>query len=334
MVLLAAILGLFSWLTWSLRANPEESLHFVQYGVMSLLLFRSLSHHVRDPSIYLLAGLIGSFFGIVDEVIQWIVPRRFFDFRDIGINVLAVALVQLALAGGLRPASIRGRMGRAGLRLACAAAAVNAAVMLFCVNNTPFFIDLVRLHVRNVAWIEEAMCEYGYLHHDPEIGTFKSRLTLDELARDDREQHPRVIEYIHGAMVEKQYYRFLASIPAHTNQLMVEARVHLFRRDRYSDYFRDPEKAADKKDNATVAYYENRIMEKYFPHTLTNSMYRWLPNTRAMFERNADRSGGYESPVSRELITAVSRRTLNILLGGLLAASLAGIRILRPGRNP
>ncbi len=61
---LSAVGGLFTCLIWSLRANPEEAFHFVQYGVLSILLFRAFSHRLRDPSIYLAAALAGAALGI------------------------------------------------------------------------------------------------------------------------------------------------------------------------------------------------------------------------------------------------------------------------------
>ena len=73
---LVAVGALFSGLAWSLRENPEEAFHFVQYGVLSLLLFRALSHRFQDPAIYVAATFIGSACGIFDELIQWVVPQR------------------------------------------------------------------------------------------------------------------------------------------------------------------------------------------------------------------------------------------------------------------
>ena len=132
--ILALILGVFASLTWALRAHPEEAFHFVQYGVLSVLLFRALSQRISDPSIYLAAVTIGFVFGILDELIQWVVPRRYFDLRDIGINLLSVMLIQLGIAAGIRPAFIRGKMSSAGLTLALWGAIVTLA--LFALSFT------------------------------------------------------------------------------------------------------------------------------------------------------------------------------------------------------
>jgi len=129
---LTAIGGLISWVIWSLRVHPEEAFHLVQYGVLSLLLFRALSHRFRDPSIYAIVALIGTALGILDELIQWMVPQRVFDYRDIGINVLGCGLMQLALAIGIRPAYVRPPLSRAGIKLAGRTAILCAILLLFC----------------------------------------------------------------------------------------------------------------------------------------------------------------------------------------------------------
>jgi len=131
---LTAIGGLISWVIWSLRAHPEEAFHLVQYGVLSLLLFRALSHRFRDPSIYAIVALIGAALGILDELIQWMVPQRYFDYRDIGINVLGCGLMQLALAVGIRPAFVHPPLSSRGIQLICRIAILNLLLLLCCVT--------------------------------------------------------------------------------------------------------------------------------------------------------------------------------------------------------
>ncbi len=131
-LILAGIGGLYSWIIWSLRTHPEEAFHLVQYGVLSLLLFRALSHRLQDPSIYVVVTLVGASLGILDELIQWVVPQRVFDYRDIGINVLGAGLIQVALAIGIRPAFVRWPGSRKGIRLTCGMALLNLLLLLFC----------------------------------------------------------------------------------------------------------------------------------------------------------------------------------------------------------
>ena len=58
----------------------------------------ALSHNIHNISIYFLCAFIVFVFGAVDEVIQWILPNRVFDIRDIIINGIAGILVQLLIA--------------------------------------------------------------------------------------------------------------------------------------------------------------------------------------------------------------------------------------------
>ncbi len=81
--------------------QPEEAVHFLEYGVLGLLLYRALSFRVLDATVFVAAALVGVIVGTVDEIIQWIVPGRYFDFRDIALNGGASVLVQIVdLADG------------------------------------------------------------------------------------------------------------------------------------------------------------------------------------------------------------------------------------------
>ncbi len=77
---------------------PEEQVHFIEYGILSGLIYIALSHNIHNISIYFLCAFIVFIFSAVDEVIQWILPNRIFDIRDILINGIAGILVQLLIA--------------------------------------------------------------------------------------------------------------------------------------------------------------------------------------------------------------------------------------------
>lgn len=326
-LILLVILGTFSWLTWTLRAHPEEALHFVQYGVLSLLIFRALLHHISDWSIYLLAAMLGTVFGILDEMIQWVVPNRVFDFRDIGINIFAVWLVQVALAMGIHPRSTRRSAVSPGLRLSFIALALNLFLILLCLNITPQFIDFLHAHSTAARWLKQPMSEYGYLYLDPQIGTFKSRLPPEELARQDRERYEQVIATLNTTKQKEQYHRFIRQTPAHLDPITVESRVHLFRRDYYAQQ-------PDNPKYATIAWYENLIMENYFPHVMSNSDYSWSSDTRDRYKQTANLNGSYHSAVNRKLIAVVSQTTLSMVLGCLILLSLFTAHRIGRRREP
>ncbi len=83
--------------TFSAR-SPQERLHYLGYGLLAMLLYVGL---VRDrgeagkgstlvPA--LSALLVGSLLGFADELLQIVWPRRYFDWADVGRNVVAVGL--------------------------------------------------------------------------------------------------------------------------------------------------------------------------------------------------------------------------------------------------
>lgn len=325
-IILTVVLGVFAWMTWSLRANPEESIHFIQYGVLSLLLHRAFCHRIRDASIYVAGITLGISFGIIDELIQWVVPKRFFDFRDIGINALAIALVQLAVAVGIRPAIIQNRMKSTGLRIGFAVMILNLLMLLFCISNTPEFRHFYSRYFPAAADINDMTVEYGYLYKDEETGGFKSRLPPEELARQDRERHTEIIPILNEFKNDRQYMYFMSKAEPYKDPYLVEARVHIFRRDRYARLCRetnDDEKL--KRSHAAVAFQENLILEKYFPNTIKNSRYVWPDDVRQQFEKLSQGIPRQISPVSSALVTRISQRSLTIVLIGLMVCSFTGL---------
>lgn len=77
---------------WILRQNPEEVVHLIEYGAFSLAALWGMSATPsRDSSLYKV-GLLSFLVGVGDELLQGINPDRFFDLRDIVINVIGSLL--------------------------------------------------------------------------------------------------------------------------------------------------------------------------------------------------------------------------------------------------
>jgi len=77
---------------------PEEQVHFIEYGILSALIYVALTHDINNKSIYFLSAIIVFVFGTIDEVIQWVLPNRCFDIRDLIMNGIAGILAQLLIA--------------------------------------------------------------------------------------------------------------------------------------------------------------------------------------------------------------------------------------------
>ena len=173
------------------KKSPEEAIHFVQYGVLGVLVFRALAFKRHDVSIYFSAAVIGGMIGIVDEIIQWLVPQRQWDLRDVWINFFAVALVQVSIAKGLKPAFINLSLAVDNLRFLCQRLAAAAALMGACLLNTPARIAWYAERIPGLNYLkqnESVMAEYGYRYEDLDIGIFHSRLSPDEIREADQQR--------------------------------------------------------------------------------------------------------------------------------------------------
>jgi VanZ like family len=167
-IVLAVVLGA-AYASWNAQGIPEvdvvERFHFVEYGVVTLLFYRAW-RPLDDGSVFVLPVLAGLLVGTLEEWLQWFIPGRVGDMRDVFLNGAAIIsglLFSLSLdppdrlSFGLRPGSLR-RIG------------VVAAVLTF----------VFALFVSNV--------HLGYEINDAEAGRFRSRYDAATLAgiSDDR----------------------------------------------------------------------------------------------------------------------------------------------------
>lgn len=94
----AVALALMS--TELLIVEPVERLHFVKYGLLSILLFLSFdidTHRWRMPR----AAICSAAVGILDESVQNFVPGRVFDTRDMLLNAVGALLGAVCLGIGM-----------------------------------------------------------------------------------------------------------------------------------------------------------------------------------------------------------------------------------------
>jgi len=69
---------------------PEERIHFFEYALLGFLFADAcFSTFVEEKKKILFALLISISAGIVDELLQGILPTRYFDWRDILFNAVA-----------------------------------------------------------------------------------------------------------------------------------------------------------------------------------------------------------------------------------------------------
>ena len=90
-VWLAILAFAYAWGLSRLKL-PIERIHFIEYGLLSIFVFRALRHNIRDKSIYLWSGISVFCLGFLDEGIQYVLPNRVYETRDVIVNGIAGVL--------------------------------------------------------------------------------------------------------------------------------------------------------------------------------------------------------------------------------------------------
>lgn len=320
--------SIYAYLVLSLKAgSPEEAIHYVLYAVLSLLLYRALVHRTRDYSIYAAAILIGTLIGTADEILQWLVPERYFDTRDIWLNFTGVALIQAAIAIGIRPPLTGARPNAPSMRRLCVTAACLAAVWGLCHLITPRTVILAAERIPALGFLKDSddvMFEYGHRYADPEIGVFRSRLSREELAETDASRAQSGARILDAYQGRERYGEFLKTYTALKDPFLHEVRVHLFSRDANLSL---AERAADtdtdeSRRRYTFAYRQHQILERYFGRIYAASSYPWPADLMAKVEDEVISGLTRESKVSAHLVTSYSKRQAAAFFGALVAGFL------------
>jgi len=324
---LFVITVLYVFFTLKLWKIPEEAIHFLEYGLLGFFLFKALSLHIKDKSIYITATLFALFIGTIDEIIQWIIPRRYWDFRDAGLNGLSGLLFQLAIWKIVKPKIISEKINLKSFKKLSLIFAACLILLGLCASNTPERVAAYTTKIPFLAFLqkEETMSEFGYKIKDAEIGQFKSRKSageLDDIDRIKAEEYAQIL----NQSANINYDEFIREYNPITNPFLHEMRVHIFRRDTHLNKGRTATNDGEKKEAYFIAYKENIILEKYFGNTLGKSVYAWDEKKKKEAEAWIDRSRSYKSPVSANLITSFSEKTMWSGILGLIAL-LAGINV-------
>jgi hypothetical protein len=312
---LFATAAVFVGYTIHLRKSPEEAVHFLQYGLLGVLTYRALANRLHDVSIYFAAAIICGIIGMLDEIIQWLTPARYWGLHDVWINFLAGSLVQIGIAKGLTPSIIRGLPSRRNFRVLCRLGMAAVVLLGFSVLNTPELIGWYADRFPRIGFLKtnrSVMAEYGHLYIDPDIGRFRSRFSPSELRQSDRVRAKEAAEILDRYQSRDEYKEFLKIYTPVTDPFVHEARVHLFRRD---IHFRISKKRMDNQEgnqkayslHLTIAFRQNQIMEKFFRNTLHHSAYVWSAEKLALAKKHLMHDKKYESRVSINLITRVSK---------------------------
>ena len=309
--ILATAAGAYTYFTLRLWNSPEEAIHFLEYGLLGFFLFNALKFRIKDRSIYIVAFLIGCLIGTSDEILQWAVPDRYWDFRDVGLNALSSGLFQFALALGIRPKIISQKIRLRSIRTVSVLLSANILLLGLCFSNTPARISIYTQTFPFLSFLqkEEAMNQFNMKHKDPEIGIFFSRLKLEELLKADRlnaGEYGRILT----EWESKDYAQFLRTYTGIWAPFLHEIRVHVYRRDKRYEQALQSEEKKFKERNFFISFKENQILEKYFGHSLRESPYQWNEENRLLAGESIDEAATYRSPVSATLFSPRSEEHL------------------------
>jgi len=324
---------------WALRGTPVEALHLLEYGLLGALAFHALSFRIRDPSVYVSAALVGASVGIVDEGVQWLIPDRVWDLRDIGFDAAAAAAIQLPIALGWRPSHVKPPITAHGAMWASRIALLTVFLLGVSLLATPPRTGWLASHVPGLGFLAthpDVMVEYGHWFEDPAIGRFKSRFTLEQLAQQDETRAEEAGALLRAYASDEAYADFLRDVTPARDAFAHEARVHLFRRDRYLANGRlHPDDPAWQQRDLTVAYREDEILSRYFSATLRAAGAALDDEVREELARRQDPTTVYTSRVSERLVTFVSEGQVALgfaLLLALLALAERAARRRHRGR--
>jgi VanZ family protein len=96
----------------SLAVRPLERVHLPEYGVAACLAwFAVRSHGTSAVNAFAATFVLTALLGWGEEVIQYFVPGRFYDWRDVTLNALSAWLALLVLVA-LRSGEGRGQAAR------------------------------------------------------------------------------------------------------------------------------------------------------------------------------------------------------------------------------
>ena len=79
----------FGILMQVMTITPVEQVHAAEYAVLAALVYRAPATNIGPWARGLIALTYACIMGVVDEMIQYVLPNRVFDPRDIGLNWIA-----------------------------------------------------------------------------------------------------------------------------------------------------------------------------------------------------------------------------------------------------
>jgi len=100
-LIILAVLALGALISESFIQMAIERSHYYKYSLLGIFSFLSISSKSPAKTI-MIALFAAALIGIVEETAQLGIPNRYFDWRDIGINLFSAAFGVMAAYAGSR----------------------------------------------------------------------------------------------------------------------------------------------------------------------------------------------------------------------------------------
>ncbi|MBN1206604.1 MAG: VanZ family protein [Myxococcaceae bacterium] len=94
---MAGCAAVYAAIIWPME-SPEEKLHFIEYGLVALLADLAAPTHWGAKARFVRCALFVTAAGWGDELLQGLLPHRYYDLRDVAFNAVAGLLALSALA--------------------------------------------------------------------------------------------------------------------------------------------------------------------------------------------------------------------------------------------
>jgi hypothetical protein len=146
--------------TGNAEADAVERFHFIEYGVITLLFYKACRSS-GDGRVLVMPVLAAFTVGVCEEWLQWFIPARIGEVRDVLLNLSAIGCGLLFCLGLDPPARVSFKMQPSSRRQVAWLAAT--AIVVF-----GLFFDSVHL---------------GYEIADRDAGVFRSRYSAGQLSR-------------------------------------------------------------------------------------------------------------------------------------------------------
>jgi hypothetical protein len=100
----------------------------------------------------------------MDEFLQWMMPERYWGFKDVGLNILAGGIFLLALWKGIKPKIICMPVRKISVKMLTGIISVDLIFWGVCLSNTPDLVNHYTSTFGILSWLrnEEPMIKSSY----------------------------------------------------------------------------------------------------------------------------------------------------------------------------